>query len=34
MKRDRPIFKSFKEKALESIEVRSEYDALAPLFAE
>ena len=29
---ERPTFKDFKKKALEDTEVKSEYDALAPLF--
>lgn len=32
MKKDRPTFEAFKEKALRNKEVKAEYDALAPLF--
>ncbi len=31
MKTNRPTFKSFKDKALQNVEVTAEYDALAPL---
>jgi len=33
MKTNRPTFKSFKEKALKNAAVKTEYDALSPLFA-
>lgn len=33
MKTDRPTLKNFKNKALQNDEVKSEYDALAPLFS-
>jgi len=32
MKANRPTFKNFKDKALKNPEVKTEYDALAPLF--
>lgn len=32
MKTNRPTFATFKEKALQDIDVKAEYDALAPLF--
>jgi len=32
MKTNRHTFKSFKDKALQNVEVTAEYDALAPLF--
>jgi len=32
MKTNRPTFKKFRDKALKNLEVKNEYDALAPLF--
>jgi len=32
MKKNRPTFKSFRDKALKNADVKAEYDALAPLF--